>query len=287
MSKQAKELQAYSLPEQMKLLIPENSLAVQMAKRWQEVQRTEQESIRRMLEPLQDIRSSLLKDSAIQQMLEAGHQLVNLRSPLSPHVYRLAISDGEGGDGLRACRLGEGIGSFANRGTAFHTVEAVVVEDPDSTVRILAKQGAGVVVDRSRRVAVHGFPNVDLCELTTRIDPPDHAVVKADEQIAGLILGYAADRALREGYGPSLVVEAPQSVAAPDPEIALHVACERADGIDLDGFRAEVARPVPGLVSEDAVLGGKPQLAVLCDRRCRAIAFERSIVAAGSSTGTA
>ena len=59
MSKQAKELQAYSVAEQIKLLIPEDSLAVQMAKRWHEVQRTEQETIRIMLEPLQVIRSSL------------------------------------------------------------------------------------------------------------------------------------------------------------------------------------------------------------------------------------
>jgi hypothetical protein len=62
MSKQAKELQAYSVAEQIKLLILEDSLAVQMAKRWHEVQRTEQETIRIRLEPLQVIRSSLLKD---------------------------------------------------------------------------------------------------------------------------------------------------------------------------------------------------------------------------------
>lgn len=69
-SKQVKELQADSLAERVRRLIPENSLAVQMAKRWQEVQRAEHESIRRMLEPLQDIRSSLLKDSATERMLE-------------------------------------------------------------------------------------------------------------------------------------------------------------------------------------------------------------------------
>jgi len=70
MSKQARELQAYSLAERLSRLIPENSPALQMAKQWQEQQRTEQESIRRMLEPLQDIRRSLAKDSGIERMLE-------------------------------------------------------------------------------------------------------------------------------------------------------------------------------------------------------------------------
>ncbi len=70
MSKQARELQAYSVAERLSRLIPENLPALQMAKKWQELQRTEHESIRRMLEPLQDIRRSLAKDSAIQRMLE-------------------------------------------------------------------------------------------------------------------------------------------------------------------------------------------------------------------------
>jgi hypothetical protein len=70
MSKQAKELQAYSLAEQLSRLSPENSPAFLMAKQWQEAQKTEQESIRRLLEPIQDIRSSLLRDSAIERMLE-------------------------------------------------------------------------------------------------------------------------------------------------------------------------------------------------------------------------
>ena len=70
MSKQARELQAYSVAERLSRLIPENLPALQMAKQWQEQQRTEQESIRRMLEPLQDIRRSLAKDSGIERMLE-------------------------------------------------------------------------------------------------------------------------------------------------------------------------------------------------------------------------
>jgi hypothetical protein len=68
--KQAKDLQTHSFAEQMRQLIPANSLAVQMAKQWQESQRTEQESIRRMLEPLQGIRAGLLADSATKRMLD-------------------------------------------------------------------------------------------------------------------------------------------------------------------------------------------------------------------------
>ena len=68
MARQAKDLQAYSLAEQMKRLIPENSLAVQMAKEWKQSQKAEQESIRRMPDPLQDIRKALLADSATKRM---------------------------------------------------------------------------------------------------------------------------------------------------------------------------------------------------------------------------
>lgn len=70
MNKQATELQAYSVAERMRLLIPGNSAAVQMATQLHEVQRTGQESIRKMLEPLQDIRRALLEDSATQRMLD-------------------------------------------------------------------------------------------------------------------------------------------------------------------------------------------------------------------------
>jgi hypothetical protein len=69
-AKQTEHLEALSLAEQIKRLIPENSLAVQMAKQWQESQMAEQESIRRMLDPLQEIRKELLADSATKRMLD-------------------------------------------------------------------------------------------------------------------------------------------------------------------------------------------------------------------------
>ena len=70
-------MQAYSLAEPMKRLIPENSLTVQMAKQWQESQKAEQESIRRMLDPLEGIRKGFLADSATKRMLD------NLAKPFS------------------------------------------------------------------------------------------------------------------------------------------------------------------------------------------------------------
>lgn len=74
-----------SLAEQVKRLTGETSLAVQMAKRWQQSQAAEQESIRRMLDPLQDIRKGLLADSATKRMLD------DLAKPLaaSEHIAKL------------------------------------------------------------------------------------------------------------------------------------------------------------------------------------------------------
>lgn len=77
MAKQVKNLQTYSLAEQMNGLIPEMSLAVQTAKQLQELQKAEQESVRRMLGPLQNIRKGFLEDSATKLMLD------NLTRPIS------------------------------------------------------------------------------------------------------------------------------------------------------------------------------------------------------------
>lgn len=59
-----------SVAEQVKKLVGETSLAVQIAEQWQQSQLAEQESIRRMLAPLQDIRKGLLADSATKRMLD-------------------------------------------------------------------------------------------------------------------------------------------------------------------------------------------------------------------------
>lgn len=85
LSKQVKEPRAYSLAAQLRRHIAEKSLAFEITKRLQEVRRVEQQSIRSMLEPLQDIRRSLARDCAIERMLEG------LAKPpaLSEHLARL------------------------------------------------------------------------------------------------------------------------------------------------------------------------------------------------------
>lgn len=70
MVKQVKDLQAYSLTEQVKRHIPDDPLAAQVARQWQESQKAEQEAIRRMLDPLQDIRKEFLADSVTKRILD-------------------------------------------------------------------------------------------------------------------------------------------------------------------------------------------------------------------------
>lgn len=70
LAKHASDLKAYSVDEKMKRLIPENPLAVHLVTQWQELQKAEQESIRRMLDPLQDIHKGMLADSASKRILD-------------------------------------------------------------------------------------------------------------------------------------------------------------------------------------------------------------------------
>lgn len=59
-----------SLAEQIKKLGGQDSAAVQMAKQMYDAQKAQEESIRKMLDPLAHIRSSLLGDSSIQRMID-------------------------------------------------------------------------------------------------------------------------------------------------------------------------------------------------------------------------
>lgn len=72
MLKDVKALQspAMSIAEQYKDILGENSLAMQTIKQWQEAQRVQDESIRKMIEPLVDIRKSLLLDTATQKIIK-------------------------------------------------------------------------------------------------------------------------------------------------------------------------------------------------------------------------
>ena len=61
--------QYHSLADQIKKIVGEDSSAVQMVKQMHDAQKAQEESIRKMLDPLAHIRSSFLSDSATQRML--------------------------------------------------------------------------------------------------------------------------------------------------------------------------------------------------------------------------
>jgi hypothetical protein len=59
-----------SLAEQIKKLVGQNSAAIQMAQQMHEAQKAQEDSIRKMLDPLVNIRSGLIADGSIQRMLD-------------------------------------------------------------------------------------------------------------------------------------------------------------------------------------------------------------------------
>lgn len=59
-----------SLAEQIKKLVGQDSAAIRMAQQMHEAQKAQEDSIRKMLDPLGNIRSSLLADGSIQRMLD-------------------------------------------------------------------------------------------------------------------------------------------------------------------------------------------------------------------------
>ena len=62
--------QSHSLADQIKKMVGADSSAAQMVKQMHDAQKAQEESIRKMLDPLSHIRSSFLNDSATQRMLE-------------------------------------------------------------------------------------------------------------------------------------------------------------------------------------------------------------------------
>ena len=62
-------VKSHSLADEMKKITGEDSSAVQIARQIYDAQRAQEESIRKMLDPLAHIRTSLLSDSATQRML--------------------------------------------------------------------------------------------------------------------------------------------------------------------------------------------------------------------------
>lgn len=67
-TEQAKNLHVFSWAERVSRLLPEDSQVFQLAKQIQELHKTENESIRRMLIPIQDIHRRLLVDSATKRI---------------------------------------------------------------------------------------------------------------------------------------------------------------------------------------------------------------------------
>lgn len=59
-----------NLAEQIKKLVGQNSAAIQMAQQMHEAQKAQEDSIRKMLDPLVNIRSGLIADGSIQRMLD-------------------------------------------------------------------------------------------------------------------------------------------------------------------------------------------------------------------------
>ena len=63
-------IKSHSLADQFDKLVRSNSAAFQLAQQMHDAQRAQDESIRKMLNPLESIRSSLLNDSSIQRMMD-------------------------------------------------------------------------------------------------------------------------------------------------------------------------------------------------------------------------
>jgi len=62
--------ESQSLADQIKKFVAQDSIAVQMAKQMYSVQKAQEESMRKMLDPLAHIRSNLLGDSSVQRMID-------------------------------------------------------------------------------------------------------------------------------------------------------------------------------------------------------------------------
>jgi hypothetical protein len=62
--------ESHSLREQIKVFTGETPIVAQMAKQWRELQMAEQESVRKILDPLQDVRKGFLSDSATKRILD-------------------------------------------------------------------------------------------------------------------------------------------------------------------------------------------------------------------------
>lgn len=91
-----------SLAEQIKKLVSQDSAAVHMAKQMYDAQKAQEESIRKMLAPLANIRSSLLGDSSLQRMIDEFSKPVTA----TDHFTKLMGQVAGPGAYLRSLNLG-------------------------------------------------------------------------------------------------------------------------------------------------------------------------------------
>jgi hypothetical protein len=85
--------QSHSLAEQIKKVAGVDSLAVQMAKQMIDAQKAQEESIRKMLDPLAHIRSSFLNDSVTQRMLAEFSKPISASDHIAAFLGQATGSD--------------------------------------------------------------------------------------------------------------------------------------------------------------------------------------------------
>lgn len=100
-----------SLADQFEKLVGSNSAAVRLAQQMYDAQKSQEESIRKMLDPLENIRSSLLNDSSIQRMMSeltkpafASDHLTKLIDQVPGPVSQFGALYSHTGDSLEQAR---------------------------------------------------------------------------------------------------------------------------------------------------------------------------------------
>lgn len=84
--------ESQSLADQFKKLVAQDSTAVQMAKQMYDIHKTQEESVRKMLDPLAHIRSNLLGDSSVQRMIDELSRPITATKHFSKLIDQAASS---------------------------------------------------------------------------------------------------------------------------------------------------------------------------------------------------
>lgn len=111
-TEQTKNLHVFSWAERVSRLIPEDSQVFQLAKQMRELHRTENESFRRMLNPIQDIHRRFLVDSTIKRMSDELAQPFYFRE----QAAQITKWSGAGADSVNAMQASiEGSMGYAQK----------------------------------------------------------------------------------------------------------------------------------------------------------------------------